>query len=795
MPRIPEGKFNKTPSVRVGKQNVPAPQKTGFDRALSATQQLTSAMAKLQDQQERTEAYNKANDIKRGYESQKARYLTSLENAGADGNYSYPDPLTSDTKNPEIIKGNINEDYKKLVKYYEDSHSGLQDLNRADIAGGLTQQYVGDDLRLLQVKTGKQMVRKQQRLQTDNLMNNINGSMLKVLDLSASSSPAVIDANFSKAMNDIDREMAVTGQAIGKENLDKVAQYKDRVLQQTATQVLNKGMNQNSMKVAGMLIHQIKDPTAKANAGIRLESIKETQALKSDRLVQTKAASMYQSLMSKPFVDSKMIQQATEASNKLKASYHDPKYSQVTMEERNDMIRKLDAAILSKHVTQEGLDQVGDLAALDDLENAQRELASVGEAGLAEAALDPVIAGANLAAAQSKVNEAEARVNDFLDRGIASSGLGKMSKNPEEKMKLYNLAKQDLKRIYDSMGDNLASMKRAKNPEQPHDEFYAEMDVTADKLRLGDVSYVPKETATAFRTKIKEDLKKSAGDAISTVNSAMVGAGPSHARSVMLDLTKGDKKLEPLIFAADMKAVGNEEMAALATSDMALIARTESIQSEDTRSGRLSPTALENAFNAKVVDGLDLHVQSNKAMSAVKMAIENRAKAIMLTSGETDTEDAMEDAFDQIGKYYSIKKGRDGKDVLAFAGGQIGGLSMSDPSTSKKLQAGALKSVRDLPGVSLAAKRDILKNYLKVSPEIADVLMDNEIGQYFQRHLSIQPSERKINMHRIVYTTPNGLNIEIADPDGKILEYTPDQLLQAGEEEQTARAKKVWRYR
>jgi hypothetical protein len=758
MPKIPEGRFNKTPSVRVGAQRVPTPQVSGVDRALKATQEITNAMAKIADQRERTEAYNAANDVKRGYEQKKAQYLLNLDAAGADGNYEYANPMSEDPTKPEIIKGNINEDLQGLNDYFTESQENLQGLERFDIASDLNQQYVGDDLNLLRMKTGKNIVRKQQKLQTDNLLKNMEGGMLKVLDLSANASPAVLDASVAATLNQIDREIATVTPSIGRENAAKAMEFKDRILQNTASEALSRNMSHSSVTVADKLVSKIKDPMARSNATFKMEGIKKTQAAKADKLIAQDVRNISNELLTTDHAGPELMLKAKEAAEKARNSYYDPKYSKLDLEQRDTLVLRLDAAILSKHTIQEQIDMPEEIALVDNLMEVQKRMEDATGAGRSPDANDV-----------AALNEANKKLDDFLERSMASSGLKGMG--GKRKLELFDLAKKDLAKLYTNLDKQIPSMIRRKYPDKDNRWVYNEIDMSAQTMKLGDPQYVPTESINAFRRDMKVDLKKDAKIAIDTWTRAMHGAGEDHARAVMMDLAKGDKKLEFLIPAADLHATGNSALAAKMIRDASLVDTTEEIVA-DTKSGKLTSGDIENAFRKNLTPGIQLAVQNNAVMSGIKTAIQNRAKAIMIKTGETDTGDAMKKAFEEFGQYYTIRKSDDERHVV-MATKSKNGIDFTTDEAKRALDIGVNHAVVNMPGVSLEDKRALARDYLKLPSW--KVLNEKDLGLYFKENFSIQPSSRDINKHRIIWEGDN-----IILPDGRILEYSAEDFYEYG---------------
>lgn len=289
MPRIPEGKFNSTPSVRVGAQKVTMPQQTGLDRALKAGQQITNAMAKLQDQRERTDAMNAATDSKRAYEEKKSKILTAMEASDENGNFEYIDPM-SDPDNPVKISGNLQEELNNLHKDFNKSQLELSNLERGDIAMDLNQQYVGDDMNRLRINAGKALFRKKKKKLKDSSIQVIEFGMTNLMGMSADgTSPEVMKMSAINEVNKIDRHIANAGASLGADEIKDLKKKRDKMFTQTAERILNNKMDANTVALADQLIGNIHDPLEKTYRVQRLEKIKKEAAKKHDQLFLAKA--------------------------------------------------------------------------------------------------------------------------------------------------------------------------------------------------------------------------------------------------------------------------------------------------------------------------------------------------------------------------------------------------------------------------------------------------------------------------------------------------------------------------
>lgn len=758
MPRIPQGRFNKTPSTRVGAQKVTMPQQSGLDRAMKAAQNVTNAMAKLQDQRERTEAYNAANDIKRGYEEQKQRYLVSLENANADGSFEYADPFSEDPTKPEIIKGNVNAELKKLNDYYTKSQEGIQNLTRFDIASDLTERYVADDLVGLKLKTGKHIVRQGQKLQTENLLLNIETGFSKVLDLSTdSSNPELMNAKVTATLNQIDREIATVSQSIGSENSKKAKEFKERLLGKTASDLLDRGFTMYNVNAAQKLVDEIEDPLAKSNANFKLKSLRRTKSLETQQMVTEESQTMRNKIMSSDYVKPKDLLKAKEASKNLKMAYVDPEYSTITDQQKIEASLPLDSAILTKHIMQEQIDQTDDLKTIAELVELEQKIEDSKAQGRAPTAEDT-----------QALTDYDAKITEFLDRSVASSGIKDMTENADYKLKLYDLAKKDLRKMYFGLKQSLPSIMANKYPSKDKKELYRMIDRQYQELKLGEVRVVPEESANAFRSAMKTAIRKTGtADAENLFYQMLDGAGQKYSRSVAIDATKGDEKLDYVVAAADYSAAGNTFIAESIIEDAKTVEAADYIPEATSKN-------LEESFNNYVDEDFAAYLPENKAMVGLKTAIFNKAKAFMVKERSDDHKKAMKEAVKFFKDSYVIRKSREGKDVISGINVK-GGYDYTESVNKKYIDLGANKAVRMLPGLSLEQKKQIALDWLGLDEKVVAVATDRSLAEEFNNRLAIEPDARRMNVHVITYDGK-----PISGRDGKIIEYSMDNFVEFG---------------
>jgi len=762
MPRIPQGQFNNTPSTRVGARKVIVPKDTGVDKAIDATTKITLAMAKLEDQSERADAYNSANEVQDGYKAMKTDYLQKLESADADGNYSFQDPLSEDGK---VIEGNIRGDMKDMDSYYNKGQQKLAGLTRADIAVDLGQQYVGDDLKILQVKTGKFIARKKQHKLKTNALQNMEMSVVPVLDLaSTGGSPEVMEATLAQSINKLDREIAMVGQNLGTEGTASLTQYRDKVLMQTAQKLIGNKLDATSLSAADKMISAIRDPNEKASAQLKIEGIKKQRALEHDRLAASSVQQFNKDFSGKDFVDGKDMIAAKQTLDKVKNSYYDPEYSAMEPEQKDELVFQLESTIFSKYMTQEGLDaSIEDLSVIEEMTvekmRVEQEAAGQQRSPSAEE--------------MAKVTELDTKLNSFLERSLASSGVLDKDMPKERKMRLFDLAKQSIIDNYSNFGETAVETHAAKNPEELIAERVVRLDAKGETLSAGDMTYVTKQESKVFTNKLTGYLKENRPDkAFNELNKYMQGLDDNHSRAVASDLVKGNPKLEYLIPASDFMAAKKFDIADQIINDAHTLQTTEKIFGEKKgKTKALSDTDFQAAFDGQAEGtGLNsLRVQDANYKSGQKKAILNRAKVLMLEGEEDNVKDAMQASLEYFGRHsHSI----DNNDV-----GQLSIVMTKSNIDFDKFKSGVANGAglfhRTLPTLSAEDKKYIALNHTRDLS--ASKGTEATINLSLRNSLRLETHPRKVNVYRLV--GPNGK--AVTRKDRTEIEYTADQMYDA----------------
>lgn len=765
MPRIPQGQFDTAPSQRISSLKGLIPQ-AGAGDLLKSVGDITEVAGKIQAKREETEAYNAANDAKRGYELQKANYMIKLENSKADGTYDYIDP--TDPKNPTRVKGNLNNDLEDLRNYYIESHNNLKVLNRSDISTQLAKEYIADDIELLNIKTSREIIRKQTKLQENNILFNLDSVFSNIIDLPTQTQDTqLISANIDSVIGKSTREIASVSNSLGEEKVRQILDQRDRKIVNVANDVLDRGISNASIFTAEKLVNKIQNPLVRKNALFKLEETKKTQAGKVDMYSANQAKTLSNNLRSAGFVDDISILKAKEIYGQLKNAYHDPKYSMLSIEEKRNNLDNLGASIIAREVFQNSLDQVNDIQSIEDYVEAQNR---VREAEKFLAGRNP--AGTNsqqeIADAYADLEAAEVNLTNFLDRSIAASNI-KDSIDVSDKFKLYSLASDRLSSMYLSLGDNIASIGAAKAGNSDRPNLYAWIDANKERLKLGYPSYVPKESIAKTAQEMKLGLQKGYRELSNSLDAQLIGSNIDNARSIMIDTTKADKKLQFMIPAADFHAVGNSFRNTL-LQDAYLVNTTEKIKA-NTKSGFITYKQAREIMANNHDEELNVLMQDNVAISGLNEAILNKALAHMITDQETSFKDALDYSKEEFKKHTAVKRNRDKSILLHVVNTQQN--KYTDDETLNNIQLGAQRTLRSLGNLDIVEAKKIAVERLGLPQEVVDKLNSEELGFYFTRHFTLSPVPRKINSHYITDRKGD----PIFTSKGKLLEFNVDDML------------------
>lgn len=758
MPRIPEGQFNTTPSTRVGAQRIQTPQATGLDRAVKVASGLTQAMAKLQDQTERTDAFNAANDARKEYETKRSHILTAMEAMDDKGNFRYEDPL-SDPNNPTVIEGNIREELDKVNKDFSASQLKLGDLERSDIAMDLHQQYVGDDLNKLRIKAGKQMYREKKKKLTQGTLDVIDLSMTNSLEAATSDmSPELVVATVTENINRLDRTLASNTRSFDKEDVDRIKKHRDQMIEQTASSILTHKFDANSSKVVDQLLNRISDPFEKKQAQIQMEAKKKQAQERSDSLIASGVMTDMQKLEAKEYHDPKELAKFKAKIDKYDNAFYDPKYSSIDPKDRAELINGLKGKFFSTYVMQNGTDDSVDN--LSSLEQAAAKTLEIINEGRSPNSVE-----------MEEIKAKTDQFNTFLERQWKRAGIKGVSK--EDKLQMFQLAKNNVVDNYSSLNRKTVETHVAKYPNQPKSERYASIEAKNAAMATGEPLYATEKENKSFKKEFTQYLKDVDPDkAFSEFAMEMEEAGYKYSRAVAQDLVKGNPKLEPYVAIADMFAVGNEAAAAEFIEDMHVVATNEKVFgiNEDGKAKAISETNLEAAFNGLSAGTslTGLRAQGSSIESSQKRLVMNRAKRLLLENNGMPVQKAMKKAMDDIGEvFYSVSDPN------------IGDIGITKPSNTKdfkeyaaKVKTGAALKLKNI-NLPIEDMKYIAVNFLK--DESARVGTKETLTEAMAAGLRWETHPRKINTFRLV--TPNGR--VVANRNREELEYTAEDLSRA----------------
>lgn len=774
MPKIPEAKFNKTPSTRVGAQKVAAPQPTGFDNALKTAQGLTHAMAKLQDQRERTDAFNAATDARRGYEQEKSKLLTAMQNMDDQGNYKYIDPLSTPDK-PNVIQGNIHEELGKLNTSFTKTQTDLGNLERSDIAMDLHQQYVGDDLVKMRVKAGKQIFKQKKAKLTEGTLNVIELGMTNVMDAATQGgNPELIQANVISEINRIDRSIAQSGQMLGKDEVEKLTTFRDKMLRQTADNLIQTKMDGNTIATADKLLSKIKDPYMKKSKEMYLEKIKESKGRSHDKTWATNVSRVGNTLKSTERIDDETMLKTVQSIKNLRAAYYDPKYSGIKPEQRESALLNLESQVFSKYFKQEAvISSEQDLQLIEQIAIEQGKLSMLGNKIEAEGREPSAIEKREIDAGTSKVVDLENQIFDLMDRSLASSGIVDRKLSKEDKLQMFQLAKADLAQNYESLGRLLPEQFAAKYPSQPINERVAGIDAKAETMGVSDIAYATADEHKGFTTAFKGFLKENRPDvAYSQLSEQVATLGPEHTRAFAQDLVRGDKKLGYVVAAADFMGIGNNVVADEIIRDAHQVAASEKVfMNKDGTSKLASDSTIENALVSQAEDwGLDLAFQQTDSYrSSMKDAFMNRVKIeLMEKPGKISIKDAVTKTLNYFDDHVYASKNND-----------VGNVIITRPPNVRDFEAyrgkvmnGAAHFQRTLPGVSTEDMRYIMENYVK-DPS-AQVGTESTLKLAAKYSLRLDPHPRRPNTYMVTWKGK-----PVTRKDRTEIIYTADEMSMA----------------
>lgn len=642
MPRIPQGRFNTTPGQRVGRADARPVQDASQNLAKGATA-LTTAFAKIQDQTERTEAHNRANDVKQRYQMAKVEYEFALDNMDADGNFSFQDPMDDnpDPQKRRVIEGNIREKYQDLIGVFQEGQEEIEGIQRSDIGSELLQQYVGDDLVRTQIKTSSHLQRIRMRKTTEDTMQNVEGKVLSLGDLvsSGTTDPSTVQDNVVHVENSIQRELASVRPIVGEDNYKKLLKLKDRAYSRAARDLVGNSMNASSVEAAKNLVANVEDPIQKKLAQRGLERTLKKAATHKPIAFGKKAEDAVSALQSADYMDDTSYQQAITMASDVRNVYLDPQYSTVTEDQMIDKASSVAGAAVAKKYFQENMTE-----SLEFLDNVS----------LADGRIPASAEGAQLA-------ELEKEIMDELE----SSGLAEqMRADDSTKQLMVTKTIESLRREKSTLKDRLPAMVQAAHPNMGDAERFVEIQKIAEAQGLGDTySFAAPKEAKRFRRDFKEIAGKSPEDAMVMFSQHMSQAGTvmegeqAFRRKLAQDLVGKDDSLAYLIPAAEV----NPDMMEMVFEDAANF--ENNIQETD-----VTKAQILKSIDDEMPDAI-ARMSGTNMYKGVRQMVLNRTAALVRGGPGQDSlskDEALSKAWETVGDSYASFKHDEYGEVFAL---------------------------------------------------------------------------------------------------------------------------------
>jgi hypothetical protein len=725
MPRIPEGQFNTRPSQRVGNISPQAPQASGLDNLTKATGNLTRAFATLQDQTERTDAYNKANEISEQYKERKQNYKLALESATADGTFRYTDPMDDnpDVSKRRVIEGKVSEEMGKLKEFYQTSRESLNELERSDIAGELVDQYVGQDIPKLQFATGKRLIKVKGDTAVRNVLNNTESLMQNMLDLvSDSADPEVTEANLVSSMNQIDRDIAQVSPILNAERTAQARTAKDRIVSRYAGEIIKRNPTEGGVKAAERLVSFVKDPIQKQSAERALKDAKRGSIQRNNNTLITSSAKLSKDIAEAPDMDDMTYKAAVEQVDRLRNMYIDPEHSLVSREQVDQVAADLMSTVVAKRTIVNKFENVG-LASLVSSDEAVR-------------------------------GPAAKEIMEEIQGEVTAAGLSSMLEStPEFKETMLAATEQKLASMYTELKRHIPDMVKKKNPNFNASQINAEIERVTELHQHGEPVYASKKDITEFKRDFTSSISNGGLEAFQYFQSK-VGSQGEKARAVTIDLIDKNPNLSYLTVAADLKDQGFDIM-----ND----AYRAKIQGKEKG---INPTYAVREFAAKKA-GTFMEISESPVYMGLRQAIINRAT--VLAEDKNDFPSALETATEQFSEMYTTLSDVN-NEIIALNGAD--GVNYADPEVKEQLSF-AIRNTPRLEGASREDKAKILKGFVKLDPAQVDAMSDEGMSFFLANSLQVKSIDKQTNTVRLMYD-----NKPITGTDNKAFEFKLKDLVE-----------------
>lgn len=763
MPRIPQAEFNTTPSVNVGAANIRQESSAGaeFGQALV---NVTGAMAKLQDQEERTQAYSAANELKRKYHTEKIQYETALKNADGNGNYNYIDPLDN---NPDVSKrrkfsGNIADKFKELKGFYEEGLNSIRGMPREDIANELIQQYVGDDLINTNIRTNQYINRRKEKEVTDTAIENMQIQFSGITQaVSDGENPEVV-AGMARQINQRLRQEAVTLRpVVGDEAYTQIEKARDRYAATTANEMIRNGVTESTVFAADQMIKSINNPLQRQLAQNNLERTKKATVTVKNTALLNSALDVTQKVSSQPTVNDADYLKIVEMAKNVKGMYVNESYGGVTREQANQASERLMSTTLAKRMLQDNL--TTNLQFLSDPENVL-VVQNQGEDG------------SRMPSGNQEGDDMKA-LRAQISAEVENSGLAKVS--GIDKDALVNQTIQNMRLMYGDTRRYIADMVQESSPDVTGRERIEKISLIAEQNGFGDVPLMSKEDIKIFKQDFTSNLAKDPRQALQMFNRNLANGGEafagekSYRRAIAIDLADKDPKLAFIIPMAD--ADPDTQVRMIQNAGKFDIALSE-------YKDKLTMNKLVEQFNSLNVSNL-VNLKDTSMYDGLKQAmIQDAAVRVADSRGSLSLKSAMKESEEYFNKQYSIVSSRDGRSsVMGLS--RSGAVSYAGKEPFMGL---GMEKVTTLPNLSKAEKIKILDSNAATRGRFTENTPDDHLNFILSRTLTVQPDSRWPNMNTVMMG-----NRRITDSSGKVIRYSTDDIIKEGEKANKERDKSI----
>lgn len=748
MPRIPQGQFRDTSNNEVPRGQARIPD-SGVGAVLQASTGLMGAMAQLQDQTERTEAFTYANNVKQKFLGKKAVYEEALKTTNGQGVANYFDPTD---QNPDISKRRritrpLGELYKEMVDEYEEDKKG-NTLTRGDIASEIMQNQVGDQLINMQMDANKHI----NRVRETEVRSQINDDMVLGFENTVTmatqpdASPTLVAASIAKLKNSATRQLAMSGDVLGVKGVEEVNKLYDRSAGAAARQIISSGVSATTVSAADAFVKSIRDPKQRLAAAVSLENVKKSTSTITNRTLANKAVDMGRAVNASTILDDSSYQQVAQHAGSLFNAFIDPKYSSVKREEMDKAGVDLVSTALAKRLMQDNL-----YNALDFLDDGEIE-------------------GRSPSGDASKKTSRQ-EFEDRIATEIEASGLKGMMRGDEGlAASVRDMAMQKVRQNRTGLQDNLFSMIKSQNPDMKGRELMEKFKLAAETHRLGDPKLMGSREAKVFQQQMIEQVTVDPMGAMNLMNQHLMDAGDSY---------EGEDSYR-LRMAGDMVGKNPKLAFVLPASIMDVPDQYQMMEDASRYTTRLkeagaSSGELHSAFaSTQIRTGLLELEGSNPIMyEGIKQAVLHEAARSIRS--KSDVKSAVQDVAKKYQEKFQVIKVAEGSHIMAFSRG--GGTNYNTSEAKTNLKKGAEFS-RTMPQLNRAQKIELIDSYVggrgltKIGTNVTTP--DEHIDFLLKAAVKLRPDGKYPNEQEY---TINGVPIAIK---GKIQKVSSEDIMNYG---------------